>query len=379
MTSFSTTNLAALLNDSSHPCVSIYMPAVVTSPDHHQNPIALRNLLRRAETKLSASGDFDKRFLQPVWNLIDDAEFWRKRKKGLAIFASLDQFQVYWLPIQVSEMVEVEQHYVLRPLLPFLILDLQCLVLAISRNNVRLFKANSHSIVDITPATMPRDIASALNNDQVDRGSQAHSGNRSANGKQSAVFHGQGGRPDTVKVETTQFFRLVDESLRSLGDYRSTPLILAGVDSNTTLYRSVSRHFGLVDEQIHGNVDHLCDHEIHKLASTVIESLSAQRQDAAVAKLSELQGRRATDSLDEILPAVHQGRVDTLFLEGNESYWGKFLPDSGVVHLHEDREKGDEDLLEVAAIETVCRGGTVFALRRDTLPSDSPIAAIYRY
>lgn len=379
MAIFSITDLATLFNDSTHPCVSIYMPAILPAPDHHQNPTALRNLLRRAEAKLVDAGELSPRVIQPAWELIDDEDFWRHRNKGLAIFASPNQFRMFWLPVQVSELVDVEQHYVLRPLLPLLTSDFHYLVLAISRNNVRLFEATSHSIVDVTPATMPRDLKSALNNDQFYRGSQVHSGTRGANGKQSAVFHGHGGRRDTVKNETAQFFRLVDESLRSLGQYRSTPLVLAGVDSNTTLYRSISRHRRLANEQVHGNVDRLSEHEIHELASPVIDGLAVKREEAAVSQLSELRGRRAADSIHEILPAVHQGRVDTLFLQGNQNYWGKFLAASGVVQVHTDREEGDEDLLEVAAIETVCRGGTVFALRRETLPVDSPIAAIYRY
>ncbi len=84
-------------------------------------------------------------------------------------------------------------------------------------------------------------------------------------------------------------------------------------------------------------------------------------------------------AIRDILPAIHQGRVDTLFVRGAERHWGTFFPDSRLVQLHATRRPGDEDLLELAAVETASHGGTVFALESDELLGESPIAATYRY
>ena len=77
--------------------------------------------------------------------------------------------------------------------------------------------------------------------------------------------------------------------------------------------------------------------------------------------------------------AVQRGRVDTLFVRNAERHWGTFFPECGLVQLHGTRQSGDNDPLELAAVETACHDETVFALESDELSGDTPIAAIYRY
>jgi hypothetical protein len=76
--------------------------------------------------------------------------------------------------------------------------------------------------------------------------------------------------------------------------------------------------------------------------------------------------------------AVQRGREDTLFVRNAERHCGTCFPERGLVQLHGTRQTGDNDLLELAAVETVCHDETVFALESDELSGDSPIAAIYR-
>ena len=380
MDSFNKSHFRELLGDTSHSCVSIYSPTYVAAPDHRQNRVALRNLLRQAETRMSDMGESASGILYPAWKLVEDSEFWKGRSAGLAIFASPIQFRAFRVPIQLSESVEVNERFALRPLFPLLTNNSPCLILAISRNLVRLFKATRYEIRDITPTAMPTDLKSTLNIDQVDRGSQTHSATHgSARGKQSAVFHGHGGHADTIKQETAQFFRLVDARLRDLGADRDLPLILAGVEADLALFRLVSHHAHAADMQIHGNLDHLQDHEVHERALPAITELSSSRQTTAISQLRGLNGARVAYAIRDILPAIHQGRVGTLFVRGAERHWGTFFPDSRLVQLHATRQPGDEDLLELAAVETASHGGTVFSLESDELLGESPIAAIYRY
>ena len=131
--------------------------------------------------------------------------------------------------------------------------------------------------------------------------------------------------------------------------------------------------------QIHGNLDHLQDHEVHERVLPAITDLSSRRQKTAISQLRGLNGGRVAYAIRDILPASHQGRVDTLFVRGAERHWGTFFPDSRLVQLHATRQPGDEDLLELAAVETASHGGTVFSLESDELLGESPIAAVYRY
>jgi hypothetical protein len=40
---------------------------------------------------------------------------------------------------------------------------------------------------------------------------------------------------------------------------------------------------------------------------------------------------------------------------------------------------GDDDLLNVAVIETYAKGGRVYVLDEDKMPDDTEIAAVFRY
>ena len=51
-----------------------------------------------------------------------------------------------------------------------------------------------------------------------------------------------------------------------------------------------------------------------------------------------------------------------------ERSWGTFDEDADEVTIHEDREPGDEDLLDRAALETMLNGGTVYAVKQEAMP-----------
>ena len=62
--------------------------------------------------------------------------------------------------------------------------------------------------------------------------------------------------------------------------------------------------------------------------------------------------------------------------------WGKLETNGGDVKLHDAREPGDQDLLDLAAVETLAHAGKVYAVEPDRVPSPSAgsaVAAVFRY
>ena len=49
------------------------------------------------------------------------------------------------------------------------------------------------------------------------------------------------------------------------------------------------------------------------------------------------------------------------------------------VFVHEGHETGDQDLLNLAVVQTILHGGSVYALDSSEMPDDSPAAALLRY
>jgi hypothetical protein len=69
--------------------------------------------------------------------------------------------------------------------------------------------------------------------------------------------------------------------------------------------------------------------------------------------------------------------VDQLFVKLNLHQWGTFDSDTQTITLHADAEPGDEELLDLAAIQTILNDGMVYAI--DPLPDEPPLAAMFRY
>jgi len=56
--------------------------------------------------------------------------------------------------------------------------------------------------------------------------------------------------------------------------------------------------------------------------------------------------------------------------------WGHFDPETGAIELHQDKERGDGDLLNFAVKQTMMNGGTVYVARPEEMLSRNILAAI---
>jgi hypothetical protein len=77
--------------------------------------------------------------------------------------------------------------------------------------------------------------------------------------------------------------------------------------------------------------------------------------------------------------AAHHGRIETLFVAVGVQVWGGFDPEKDRVEVHRSPEPGDEDLLDLAAIQTLLKSGTVYAVAPEEVPDQALLAAVLRY
>jgi hypothetical protein len=71
--------------------------------------------------------------------------------------------------------------------------------------------------------------------------------------------------------------------------------------------------------------------------------------------------------------------VEYLFVSIHDRQWGEFIAKERSITLADDKQSGDEDLLDLAATSTFLNGGKVFAVEREQIPDDNVIASVYRY
>jgi hypothetical protein len=369
-------DLEALIANTEKPCVSIYLPTHRAGADVQQDPIRLKNALRKAEERLAGNGMRSpdaRRMLEPAQKLLPDDLFWRHQLDGLALFISPTSFRAYRLPLTIDELVVVADRFHVKPLLPILAGDGRFYVLAVSQKNVRLFHATRHSIQDVPLADVPVSLADALQDDTVERQLQHHSSGRQG---AAAVFHGT--EIADAKEKLLRFFQQIDKGLRqNLRDRK--PIVLAAVDYLMPIYREANTLQRLVHDGIEGNPDGMKREELHSRAWSIMQPIFESTERSAAEEYRRLAGTgRASNQIPEIVRAAHHGRVESLFVPVGGQVWGKYDPASDAVEVRAQGEGGEEDLFDFAAIHTILQRGTVYPVTKPRLP-DQPLAAIFRY
>jgi hypothetical protein len=275
----------------------------------------------------------------------------------------------------------VGERFHLKPLLPLLSGDGRFYVLALSQAEVRLFQCTRYSVGEVALESIPGSLAEALRYDDPERQLQFHTGTPTGTGKRAALFHGHGVGTDDTKDNILRYFRQVDRGLRALLGEESAPLVLAGVDYLFPIYREANTYPNLLEKRITGNPEGLTAKELHGQAWKIVEFHFQREQKDAAARYRQFTGTdRASSDLKAIVPAAYHGRVEVLFVAVGIQRWGSFDPQENVVHLHRTPEPGDEDLLDLAAIQTLLHGGAVYAVEQEGVPDQkASMAALYRY
>jgi hypothetical protein len=381
--------LEALARDRGQPCISIFMPTFQAAVDVKQNPIRLKDLLKEAERGLTARGMRSPdamELLAPAYDLSGRSEFWEKQSDGLAVFVSRDLFRYYRLPVKFQDRAVVNNRFYIKPLLSVLHDDGTFYILALDQKDIRLLQGSRDSIVSVPLEELhvPRSMAEALPNEEFQAANQMHSfPNAEPNSKygQTAILHGEGITEDP-KSKIRRFFQKVDDGLRnSFGDGKA-PLVLAGVEYLIPIYKEVNSYPTLAEKPILGNTKSLSAQELHDRAWPIVEPMYRMPLEKDRDLYRQFMGekdKRASNDLKVIVPAAFYGRVATLFVDRDSQMWGTFDPATEELSVHPERKPQDDDLLDLASLQTILNDGTVYALERDQMPDKSPIAAVFRY
>jgi len=367
------------------PGISIFLPTHRAGQDTQQDPIRFKNLLREAELSLLDKGMGPREvsaLLQPAQALLDEAYFWQHQRDGLAVFIASDDFHYYHLPFRVEELLIIARSYYVKPVLPLFTNNGHYYVLAISQDEVRLFEGTRYSVGQIDlPEGTPESLDEALKFDDPEKQLQFHTGT-SQGGIRTGMFHGQGPGDEEQKERIERYLNLVDAGLKEIFRETQAPLVLAGVEYLLPLYHKVSEYAHIMKEGITGSPEHLRPEELQEQAWTIVESYFRQEMEKAVEQYQQLAvTAKATDNIEEIVAAAFYGRVDKLLLAIDAQIWGIFDPDTGkVVHYQAGQSQEDDlALLDFAAMQTLQKDGSVYALLQEDMPTDSPIAAVLRY
>jgi hypothetical protein len=363
-------------------CVSLFMPTHRAGRGTEQDPIRFKNLLREAEERLTAKGlraPEVQELLKESRRLLPDRGFWQRQSDGLAVFFSADTLHFFRLPMVFKELAVVSHRFHVKPLLPILASDGLFHILALSQNQIRLLEGTRHTVDEIELEAIAQSLSEAFPEVSTEKQLQFHTGTPSGTGSRVAMFHGHDVSNED-KDMILQWFRMIDRQLHDLLPDGQSPLVLAGVDSLFPIYREANTYPHLMEGGIPGNPEGLKPEELHGQAWALLEPVFKKAREESAARYRQLAGTgRTTSDVKEAVLAAHHGRIDVLFVAVGVQIWGGFDPEKDKVYMHEPPEPGDEDLLDLTAIQTLINGGTVYAVSPEDVPDHALLAALMRY
>ncbi|MBB5785521.1 hypothetical protein [Jiangella mangrovi] len=347
--------------------VSIYVPTSPLTQQAQAGRIEFKNLAAEATRQLEEAGA-DRAATATVReeldDLVEDDDFWAEQARSLAVFAAPVGLAVFRLPNELTSVVEVGDRFYVKPLLRAVTFPQAAFVLALAVGSVRLVEVTRDGppfTVDVPG--LPKDAASAVGKASIT--------------ERSPIGRLQGS--EGQKTRMGQYARKVDQALRGVLTGLELPLILAGTEPLSSIYRSLNSYPHLVEPGITGSPEGATDAELAEQARTVLDEVYA-RELADLGDLYEQrfdQGRASAD-LSTIARAATYGVVDTLVVDIDEKVPGHVDDESGAVTLAAD------DAVSYGVVDEIARrvllsSGRVLAVRADEVPGEGPVAAVLRY
>lgn len=373
------------LADSPHPTprLSLYQPTHRHYPENQQDPIRFRSLVKKLESSLreTRTADQTHALLEPFEELAQDSGFWNRTLDGLAVFAAADWFKVVILRRSVPELTVVADSFHTKPLRRYLQSADRFQVLGLNLHEMSLFEGDRHTLEALAsapgvPGTMVDALGSELTEPHQTVASYGGIGTAS-----QAMHHGHGGRNDETENDAIRFFRAVDRAvLESHSRPTGLPLILATLPEHHHLFAEVSHNPFLMSESVKTHPDSLSLDQLRERAWEVFEphyfaKLAEMASDFQVARTKGL----GLEDLAGIGNAAVDGRVATLLIEADREIFGRIHTGTGNVHFEESDQASGDDLLDDLGEWVIRKGGQVFVIPADRMPTTTGAAATCRY
>ena len=373
------TFLQHLVKHHGEPCLSLYMSTHRVTARKPKDRIFFKNLLKEANNLLIEQGMRRveiKNFLAPTLQLYKDTLFWEYLGRGLALFLSSHFFEYFISSVSFETKVYIGNRFYLKSLLPILYRGKHFFLLTLSRKETRLFRVTRSIMEDI----FVKDSPQGLSHRSLKRQPYFHTGSHQRKDKQAAPLIGHGLGPEEEKPGLIQYCQQLDGIVSDFLKNEKAPLMLIGLNYLISIYRQVNTYPYLAEDSISANPSSYSHEDLHRLASTAMESYLMQWREEVLTrfKSGENEGRICTD-VAPLLQAASEGRVELLFVSLDTQLYARHDLESGRVDLHTEYHVGDVDILDEIVVRTLLSGGEVYGLEDAEIPLHLPLAALIRH
>ncbi len=364
------------------PCITLLLPPCRPGEPSETAAVLLKVEVQQAAKDLSNHGvpePLIATLLEPLHRLSEETSSQTGRGLDRMIFRSQAIFRQVTLQVTASPArhCTVGDCFWVRPILPSLSLPEHTYVLEITKKAVTLLAC---AFTEVTRVKLPKGTPETLDEALGFKAPDHELVNRSSAGpsvgSMRGVQFGTGSGRETQHTYLHDFYLAVDRGVKELLRSTEAPLILAGVDEEVAMYRSVNTYPNLLEQGIHGSpgVEMTLEQilrEVHDITLFDFQRRAALEMSASKERLAPA---RFSTELETILQAAAEGRVSDLYLDENGQRMGNFDGKrfGGHATWH------NEDLLNVAVVETLRRGGAAYSLPSH-LMAGAVAAAAFRY
>ncbi len=373
-----------LLSADQAPCLSLYMPTHQKHPENLQDIILFKNLVRQMEESLMQkySAAEVQKHLEPVNALVNDNDVWDHTLEGLAVFSAKGTFKVVGLHKSVEELAMVADSFHTKPLRQYLQSVDNYHVLCLTLHDIRLFEGNRHSLTKVKlTADIPKTITEALGDELSDSHSTVASYGGSG-GESSPMHHGQGGNKEETEKDAERFFRMVADAIyEHYSKPSGWPLILAALPEHHSLFQKVNKNPLLLPKGISINPSSVSPDKLASMAWNIMEPEYNLKLDSLVARFEQARANgKGSDDYKEIAVAAVEGRVDMLIVEADRIIAVRVTNlVTGNTQRKDMNNPKVDDLLDDMGELVIKMGGQVMVLPTGKMPSETGLAAIFRY
>lgn len=370
-----------MFNEPTETCISIYQPTHRSGPKKQQNFIRFKNLKREIEQSLNEK--YDKAtadtYLYPLKELSNDRDFWEHITEGLALFATKETCIVYLLRREVKEIAIAATSFHIKPLIRVFQSADRYHLLGVNRKNFTLFEGDRYGVEEVTlDPEIPRTKKEALGDQYTEKHvtAGAYSGP-----KGQAMFHGQGSKKEVIDVDTERYFRHVDRMvLEHYSRPMKLPVYIVALGEYHTPFQQLSHNPYLQKEAIRSDYDSMSLKDLRKAAWDMIEPLYLEKTKYLVDRFHQAQAKfQGSSDIAQVTRAATENRISELLIEADRIYPGRVDVATGELRTGSLTDPEIDDVLDDLAEIVFNNGGDVVVLPKERMPSETGVAATFRY
>lgn len=373
-----------ILNAEEGPFISIYQPSERANFTNRQDLIRYKNALRKVENSLKMK--YPKRdikeIMKPLVDLGEDRLFWNSVHDGLGILLAEGELLVYNLKRPVKELVVVSDSFHIKPLIRNFQSADRYHLLGLSRKEFALYEGNRYGFEEIElPEDTPKTVEEALGDKYTDSHLTIGSAGRFGAGGGTPLYHGSGGKKDEIQIDIERFFRYVDRFvLNEYSNPTGLPLILVALDEYHGVFKEISHNKYLLDDGIKTNYESIKTQDLRETVWEKLEPLYLKETEKLIDRFEESRANdQGSEDLVQVARAAIGNRIDTLIIEADRVIPGRLNKENGEIEEGKLKDPEIDDVLDDIAEMVFKYQGEVIVLPKERMPSDTGVAATYRY